>query len=409
MKLVATVSLILIFFGMKAQDQSFKAAASVPAVEEEGFYQLLISPEINIYLNNDFSDIRIYDPYKDEVPFIFQKGARRFNNFKILIKKFEPGCCTLLMLHNSDKVATDNIRLAIRNEVTAKQATLLGSNDRQNWLTLKDWFKLPVISNGGFAEIEINGFPNCNYEFFFLRFNDPPSAPLNIVDAGYNITDPKLDLTEIPLKIVASEHAEEKKTYVRLLFDTLQFVDRVEIAVGGVKFFRRRAILSEKRVRKSKNGKTSEYYSSIQHFDLTSGQAAKLNLTDIRTKELLLVIENEDNPPLSISAIKTFQLNRYLIAWLNPVDEYTLKFGDENIAPPVYDLSFFQDSIPKQLKVLKATDIYSLDDGFGGPSNTFFTNKMIIWIAIIAVIVLLAFMSKKIIRESAKGDGKIKE
>src|SRR3990170_1927011 len=262
MKLVGAVSLILIFFCAKASGQAFRAAASVPDIEEDGFYQLFISPEINLYLNNDFSDIRIYDQFNQEVPYLFQKGSRRFNDFEILIKKFELDCCTLLMLHNLDKAATDNIRLVIRNEVTAKEATLLGSNDRQNWFTLRDWFKLQVAINQGFSEIKIVDIPNSNYEFFFLRFNDSTGAPLNVVKAGYNVTDPKIDLTEIPLKIVTSNNIEEKKTYVRLLFDTLQFVDKVEIAVGGVKFFRRRATLSEKRIRKSKNGKSSEYYNS---------------------------------------------------------------------------------------------------------------------------------------------------
>jgi hypothetical protein len=144
----------------------------------------------------------------------------------------------------------------------------------------------------------------------------------------------------------------------------------------------------------------------IQQFELSSGQPAKLNLSDIRTKELRLVIENEDNPPLSISKIRTFQLNRYLVAWLNQDDEYILKFGEKNIEPPVYDLSFFQDSIPEQLKVLEVTDIYGLDNGQETPSKTFFTNKKIIWIAIIVVIIVLAFMSRRVISESAKPDKK---
>jgi hypothetical protein len=215
-----------------------------------------------------------------------------------------------------------------------------------------------------------------------------------------------INSTEIPLKILTSNNVQEKKTYVRLLFDTQQFVDKVDIEVGGVKFFKRKATLSERRTRKSKNGKLSEYYRLIQQLELSSGQPAKLNLTGIRTKELRLVIENEDNPPLSISKIRTFQLNRYLVAWLNQDDEYILKFGEKNIESPVYDLSFFQDSIPDQLKVLEVTDIYSLDNESGAPSKTFFTNKTIIWIAIIVVIVVLAFMSRRVISESAKADKK---
>ena len=285
----------------------------------------------------------------------------------------------------------------------------MGSNDRQQWSTLKDWFNLPVTTSEGFAEIKIADIPSSNYEFFFLQFNDSTGAPLDIVKAGYNALDPRTDLTEIPSKIVTSNNVGEKKTYVRLLFDTLQFIDKVEIEVGGVKFFRRRATISEKRIRKSKNGKASEYYSSIQQFDLSSGQPEKLNLSGIRTKELLLVIENEDNPPLSISKIKAFQLNRYLVAWLNRDDEYTLKFGEKNIEHPVYDLSFFRDSIPEQLKVLEATDIYNLDDGSGKPSKTFFTNKAIIWITITAVILVLGFMSRRMIRESSKADEKMNE
>lgn len=399
--------LILVICYGKASAQTFEAEATIPEIADDGFYSIFIPPRINVYLKDDFSNIRIYDQQNREVPYLIQEGfsanSNEFHEYEILLKNHTSGCCTLLMLRDSAETPINNIRLIIQNTAVTGEATLLGSNDRLNWFTLKDWFVLKKSKpQGETFEIKVTDFPKSNYEFYFLRFNDA-KEPLRILKAEYSMEySMNENYTEIhPLKIVTSDSALEKKTYVHLLFDTLQFINKLEIAASGVKYFRRTATLFEKQIKKSKKGKPTEYYNSIKNFELTSEQPTTLELSDVRTQGLLVVIENDDNPSLTVSAVKSFQLNRYLIASLDKDNQYIISFGQPDLKPPVYDLTYFKDSIPKEKKVLEPKEIRIIErsDTFG---ETFFTSTTLIWAIIIVVILVLGFMSVKLVRESAE-------
>ncbi len=95
-------------------------------------------------------------------------------------------------------------------------------------------------------------------------------------------------------------------------------------------------------------------------------------------------------------------MNRYLVAWLKKDEPYKLKFGDEKIGQPDYDLTFFKDSIPDQLPVLKFSNISTIEEARAEPSPTFFTTKYFIWVAIVAVIAVLGFFSIRLIKDVQK-------
>ena len=250
----------------------------------------------------------------------------------------------------------------------------MGSDDNQTWFSIKDHFILEApLNNDGTHEIKIVGFPWSNYEFYQLKIKDSVNAPLNILKAGY-YADQYADgkFTVLPLKINSYDSAAQKKTYVNLLFNTIQFVDKLEIDVSGVRYYRRNARLFEKRVG-TRNGERTEYYNPIENFELTTGRKAIIDLMKVRGQEFLIEIENKDNPPLVISSVKGFQLNRYLTAWLNKDTRYTIQFGQAALSPPVYDLGFFKDSIPNDVEILEPGEIKILTKNRAETQETFFT------------------------------------
>jgi hypothetical protein len=394
--------------------QSFHGEATIPAVETDGFYRVWISPKLSAHLNDDFSDVRIFDKQGLEVPYLFEKElpayyAEQFIGYEIVEKKFTRGCCTSLTLQNKNRTPINNIHLVIKNAEAARQATLLGSDDKQQWFALKDHFLLRPLNNSkGTAEAKIVDFPWSNYEFYQVLVNDSAMAPLNILNAGYyDVHSAEGTYTDLPLaKLVTADSAKQKKTYVQLFFDKPHFLDKLEIVEDGSRYYRRRATLSEKRVRTTRNGKRSAYYHLLESFELTSGRTAVLELEGVRAQQLLIIIENEDNPPLKIAAIKPFQLNRYLTAWLKEGDQYKVKFGDRRAKPPIYDLAFFKDSIPSQVSFLEPADVKLIPGEEMSASPTFFTSKVIIWVAIVGVVLVLGFMSVKIVREAGKTETK---
>lgn len=421
------IILILLLSFLHASAQSFKYEAMLPPIEADGFYRVLISPKILAHVNNGISDIRIYDNKDHEVPYIFQKESRayyeeRFVEYEILKKEIKAGCCTSLVLRNAKRTPINNINLIIKNADASREAVLLGSDDNKEWFVISEGLIIDPFTNSSETQsVKIVGFPWSNYEYYLLKINDLAKAPLstlesgvtqntyeplNILKAGYYETQFSTgQFINLPVTLTTADSASQKKTYVRLLLNDLQFVDQLEIAVSGTKYYRRDATILHERPRTEQGKKVNEHFR--HNFQLTSGRTAMIDLMGIRGKEFLIEIENEDNPPLTILDVKASQLNRYLTAWLKKGDMYTLRFSHSDLQAPNYDLKFFRDSIPKYVSVLEAGDIKTLEAKETTQiPNTFFASKVFIWIAIVAVMLVLGAMSIKMAREASQAGDK---
>lgn len=408
MKIIGVIAALVISAALHGQD--FKGEASIPRVETDGFYRIDLNPALSAHTNITFSNIRIHDQQKKEVPYLFQQEALRyyteaFKAYEVVEKKLEKNCCTVLTLRNPDSRPINNISLSIKNAEVTKRATLLGSDDRENWFALKQDFALYAINNQSkTSEIKIVDFPLSNYTFYQLQIEDSTSAPLNILSAGYyeqQSQEGKYAKLE-NLRVVISDSVKQKETYVQVIIDTTaHVVDRIAISMTGQPYFLRRATLYSKETRKNKRGETESFYEQIYHFEVSSKQVSFIDLPELKTKELMLRIENDDNPGLVVGSIEVFQRKRYLIAFLEKENEYSLKFGKEDLAAPRYDLTFFKDSIPNQTSLLSLGAITLFERSGAATSTTIFTNQLVIWLAIIGVVLLLGFMSVKLIREAS--------
>ena len=94
-------------------------------------------------------------------------------------------------------------------------------------------------------------------------------------------------------------------------------------------------------------------------------------------------------------------MNKYITAELDTQNMYCLKFSDKNTGKPNYDLKYFTDNIPDNLKVIstKLPEKISKTDELGGRGNFNIRNYWL-WISIILIAVLLSYMSFTMIREN---------
>ena len=398
---------ILLNLSFQALNQDFVGEASLPAVDEDGFYKIVISPQVSPFFNSQFSNVRIFNNQNKETPYLFQKEApelhsEKFREYEIVEKKQIKNCCTQLTLHNPDASPINNISLAIKNAEVTKQASLLGSDDRKNWYALKQHFVLNSIANRNqTSEIKIVDFPLSNYAFYLLEIEDSLSAPINILTAGYyEINSEAGDYSAIPApRIMAYDSSELKRTFVKIIFDTARLVDRLTISMTGQPYFLRKATLCTKRKREVKKGKMESFYDPIYFFELSSKQPSEINLYEEKVTELLMIIENNDNPALEIDTIKAFQLNRFFTAWLKKGERYTIKIGNPDLKSPTYDLAFFKDKIPDEPALLSIETVTLFKGMELASADHFLDNQLLIWIAIILVIIVLGFMSVRLVKE----------
>lgn len=389
--------------------QTFRGEASLPKVEADGFYRIFISPELSTHLNSGFTNIRIYDQQNHETPYLFQqedpvKYSQVFREYEIVEKKQQKNCCTLLVLHNSKETPINNISLSIKNAEVTKTATLLGSDDKENWFALKERFTLSSLNNTRqTSEIKIVDFPLSNYSYYLIQLEDSTSAPLNILNAGYyEVNSEDGTYTRVTsFKTTKSDDLKTKQSFVRVIFDTTQVVDKLSIGMSGAPYFLRRASLSIKKERLNKKNEKEFYFEWLSYFELSSKQASVIELPGIQVNEFLITIENDDNPGLEVANVSTYQLNRYVTAWLKKEQAYTIKLGEKEQQAPVYDIGFFKDSIPAHPQVLSVGPVSIFEKKSEG-STTYFTNRSIIWIAIVVVIIVLGFMTMKMVNETSK-------
>jgi hypothetical protein len=241
----------------------------------------------------------------------------------------------------------------------------------------------------------------ANYQYLQLTFNDSTTAPLNIISAGYHESQTVEGVYAAVPNLTFSAVDSLKRTYVSISFDSARLVDKLQFYISGETFYHRDAILYEKLARKTKKGKTEIYLSFLKRFDLTSTHESTLALDGSKVKDLVLVVENNDSPSLTFDAIEASQMNRYLTAWMEKNKAYTLKVGANDMAAPVYDLSFFQHDIPENPEVLYLPELTAIKTRATQiESISIFKNKAFIWAAIIVVGAILAFMSYKMISES---------
>jgi hypothetical protein len=399
---------LFVIITIAATGQTFVAETKLPEVEKPGFYRVLIDPTVMLYAKADLSNVRIMNG-KREVPYITSMEAPilttpEFKQYRIVSKKLTAGCCTTLIIENEERTSINNISLIIKNAETLKQATLLGSDDRETWYALKEDFYLNSIDNSDQTlEMKILNFPLANYQYLMLNINDSSSAPLNIVSAGYHESETVDGVYASVPNLTFYAIDSLKKTYVSISFDSARLVDKLQFYISGETFFHREAVLYEKLTRTTKKGKTETYLSFLKHLELTSTHESTLALDGSKVKDLVLEIENNDNPPLTFDAIEASQMNRYLTAWMEKNKAYSLKVGTSDMAAPVYDLSFFQRDIPENPEVLYVYALSAIKPRINrAEAPTIFKDKRFIWAVIIVVGAILAFMSYRMIEDSRK-------
>jgi hypothetical protein len=394
--------------------QHFTKQSTLPKVDKNGFYRIMVDPNLAAYLNERFTNIRIYDKDGTEVRYLFRTeelppATMVFNKYEIVEREHKNGAYSRLVFHNPSREPITNISLLIKNAAVTKTASLFGSDDKINWHAVKEEFILSNINNArATSEVKIVDFPLSNYEFYAIKISDKKSAPLNILQAGYysKISGGNQQYQDVPApSITQSDSIKEKKSFVRFNFDTLRLVDKIEWTISEPAFFFRNANLYQERTRKNKKGKTEKYLEYLTSGPLSTGGPREATLPALKIKDLVFVIQNEDNPPLRITHLHAYQLNRYLTAWLEKENEYTIKLGGEvegeNYYVPQYDLIYFEDSIPDNATVLHAGPIISISTNRENKAPSFFTSKLFIWSALIIVISLLGFMSVKLVRETS--------
>jgi hypothetical protein len=428
-------------FFLRTQAQSFHWESPIDPVNQNGYYRILLNPEITSGLSTGFPDMRLYDQDSLETPYLVYKdeahqGVDRFVTYQIVDKHLVRGCCSYIKVKNSTGNPIDHIVLEVNNAETSRSMTLSGSYDGSSWYAVRDHFTVESFNTLVKGERKTTSlirfdFPLTDYKLYKFEFDDwwhwwwhdnDYHYPVFVVRAGY--TEPTFIPEECLTvqKPILTQHdsVKKKQTYLKISFPDSQYVDHLRFYLhtkkAGKDYYRSAFLYELQSV--TNNGKTETDQYPITRTVFSSLNDNEINLGRKRVKELLLIIENGDDQALVVDSVAGFQVKHYIVAELEKGSSYILRFGDRQLSTPDYDLKYFKEKIPaaptiiycgkrKDIAAQKVTvevmkKIATAAQKAKVESYSVFKDKRFIWGAIAAVILLLGFMTMKMLKEMKK-------
>lgn len=427
-------AICLVPFSLNAQ--IFHWESPVDTVAKDGYYRILLQPDVTSKLSANFPDVRIYDQDNIETPYLIYKdeatqGVDRFVTYEVSEKRYAHGCCSRITVKNSLGNPIDHIVLEVNNAKARREMTLTGSYDGVNFFALVDHFTVSSFDTYHKGARKTTSllrfdFPLTDYKYYRFNFDDwtwwwhDYNQPIFVVRAGY--LEPTFipeECLEIPQAITTqTDSAKKKQSYIRISFADSQYVDHLRFSMitrnKSGDYYRAASLYQI--VETTENGIKKESELFLASTILSSLNANEINLGRMRVKDLVLRINNDDNQPLILDAVRAFQVKHYLVADLESNKRYFIRFGNDSIPAPVYDLAHFKDKIPaspevirsgirkdisaKQISVISAKkEAEAKAETAAKLGDSIFKDKKVIWGAIGIVILLLGFMTMKMLKE----------
>ncbi len=372
------------------QKNNYRSTVQPP--DSSGFYKILLSPGILTQATTSYSDIRLIGKDHNQVPYLLETEKEftthyQFHEFPIAsIQKGADGL-TYYIINNNEQKPVPVLILQIANTQANRSFSISGSNDSTQWFAIKENIQVDNKNEGSSSFIQEVILPKTSYAYYKILVNGKNLAPFNIIKAGVNETQlGQGTYSELP-EPFSVLNVNEGFTTIDLSFNGNHVVDQLKFNISAPKYFNRKVDIYDP--------ESSNAY--LGRFTLSSN---KENTIPLRFKggKIRIKIEDNDNPILTIDGIYAFQLNRYLLAYLEKENSYTITFGDSSARAPQYDLSYFSDSISASSPLLLTNAIENIPPGEIKSTDSKKDNRLL-WTVIAVVLVILLFITRKMARE----------
>lgn len=416
-------------FMVSANAQYFRWKSPVNPVDTNGYVRILLQPEVSGQLHAGYPDIRLYEGTDSEIPYLLGKdrivkGTTRFVEYPIIDKHDETGDSWITVENPLYK--TENLNhlcLEVNNTEAKRWMTLTGSYDNVKWFAIKDEFLetyYESFENGAAATTNIVrfDFPLSNYRYYRFNFDTwygwwhDYGAPVFVVRSGIlvnvnpaSVEDQRLELPDF----VCTQNDAGKTSYIDIVFTDSQYVDYMRFDFVSKTppgtFHRGARLYVADSLHDCGKVESSAYLSSTI---LSKDALNEFSPGGKKVKHLCLHVENEDDQPLTLKDMHAIQVKHYLIAFLEKGKSYHIVYGGDSIPFPKYDIRYSADDIVlHEMNVVGTGTREALP--MNPPSqtetglNSVFQNKTVIWCAMIIVVLVLAWMSVKMLREMKSG------
>jgi hypothetical protein len=386
-----------------SQTKDFHFRRKVSIVDSEGWHSLTLPNSIFKNLNQNFSDLRIYQfSEKDtlELPYLL-----RIHQQEIAEETFHPSVFNQTEKDGSQfftfelpKGSLVNlIHLSFNENNFDGFAALEGSDELKAWFKIEKHQRIISIEN---QNVNFNSslihFSTQRFRYLRVKIEVNKSLTLKEVTVKRETTKAGI-VKEIELTWDKQTDKKSKQTIFNLNLKNYQPVVSLLVEPSEqVDYYRpfRLDRLSDS----TYTAKGWQYfYETITQGYLTSLDTNRFTFSCSLTRKLRLVIDDGDNASLSIKLISAFGPKVDLMVRMKPGDHY-LYYGNNYASHPNYDLINFKDKIPSNAVEVNPGEEEKLikEESAISPLIKY---KALLWFLMGLVIAVLAFFTVRMMKE----------
>jgi hypothetical protein len=345
----------IIWFASLSFAAMFSAnAATLPAewqhqqefnVSAPGLVKLSLPVETLDFARPLLEDLRVYDDSGSEVPYLIEHPApagRVVRNAKSFQTSLNAQT-TVITLETGLGQPVDDITLETPARDFIKSVQVEGSSDGQNWRSVLQGKAIFRQANGAsLLDLEI---PPATWPWLRLTVDDQRSQPIPFTGAHVRgASGESAPNEDVPVTIAdRQESPGETRLTLKLPAANLNLSD-IQIDSPESLFTRQVTLtvpqIAEDTIREQPVGNGVIYRLTIEDKAASVDLSVPLE-TQVRSRELLLLIRNYDSPPLQVTAVHAQRRPVYLVFLAKQAGAHYLLTGNARCAAPRYDLAAF--------------------------------------------------------------------
>jgi hypothetical protein len=321
-------------------------------VAQPGLVKLSLPPDTINAGRPGLEDLRLLDPSGREAPYLLERPGRA-EKIERRVRKFSLSLtpqATIINLVTGLTQPITGITLETSAPRFIKAVQIEGSANQQDWQVIatgQPVFRQP----GGPAELHLKT-PPAVWPFLRLTVDDQRAEPVTFTGAAIQVAARPAPAEPLPAAIL-SRQENERQTRLTLDLGAAHLTLAAVSLETPEPLFMRRVTAAIRGVAENEVGEFPLSSGAIYRVAVAGAQAAsRLTLpleAQVNSRELLLLIDNQDNPPLQITSVVFLRRPVYVIFHVPQPGVYTFLVGNPRGPAPRYDLTPLASSLQEAM------------------------------------------------------------
>lgn len=334
-----------------ADHAAWKHLQKLP-VTQTGLQRVELDPALLDASATALGDLRLVNPAGEERPFAIltpQRPPQHVEQTANFTQRLE-GTVSRFEFHSAGHELLNEVEFRVVEADFIKPATLEGSVDGATWQTLAE--NALICRRSGFEKVTLR-FAEARWTHFRLALDDSRSRP--VVIEGATLRGGRDEAPEVSqIATILSREEKNGATHLRI------GLGAANLPLATLRLKSLEGVFQ----RQIRIGSTSTWFFRLQHEGRSVEDLEHTLDQSHPSRELGLVIENGDNPPLKIDGVEITRHMLPLVFQADVAGEWQLFAGNPQASAPSYDLAKMSDQLRRASSVLVETGSVEANPAF---------------------------------------------